>query len=125
MLAYATIGTMDLERAGLFYDALLAPLGAKRVRSFDRGIFYGEQAMELGVLLPADGGDPAPGNGTMVALQAPSREVVDSVHALALELGGSDEGGPGIRGRAESGWYGAYFRDPEGNKFAVFRIDPA
>lgn len=30
MIAYVTIGTNDLPRAGAFYDALLAEIGGKR-----------------------------------------------------------------------------------------------
>ena len=124
MLGYVTIGTNDLEKASAFYDAILAPLGAKRVHAFDRGIFYGETGMELAVVKPFDGEAAARGNGSMAALEAPARAVVVTVHAMALVLGGSDEGAPGIRGREESGFYGAYFRDPEGNKLCVFRIGP-
>lgn len=125
MIGYATVGTNTLDRAGRFYDALLEPLGAQRIHSFDRGIFYGEKVYELAVVTPFDGNTAKPGNGTMVALEAPTREAVDKVYALALKLGGSDEGGPGIRGRAESGFYGAYFRDLDGNKLCVFRMGPA
>ena len=125
MIGYATVGTNDLERAGRFYDALVEPLGAKRVHSFDRGIFYGERVYELAVVSPFDGNAAMPGNGTMVALEAPTREAVDKVYALALDLGGSDEGGPGIRGREESGFYGAYFRDLDDNKLCVFRMGTA
>ncbi len=52
----------------------------------------------------------------MVALVAKDRAQVDTVHALALELGAVDEGAPGPRGRT---FYGGYFRDPDGNKFNV------
>lgn len=125
MLGYAVVGSNDPETAGRFYDPLVELLGAKRMRSFERGIFYGVTSFELVVLKPFDGECAQPGNGTMVALQAPSRDVVDKAHALALDLGGSDEGAPGVRGREESGYYGAYFRDPEGNKLCVYRIGPA
>ena len=56
---------------------------------------------------------PNPGNGNMVAFTPGSKELVDKLHAKALELGGSDEGEPGQR---MDGFYGAYFRDPDGNK---------
>jgi hypothetical protein len=36
-----------------------------------------------------------------------------------LELGGADEGAPGERG---PGFYNAYFRDLDGNKFCLFKI---
>lgn len=37
--------------------------------------------------------------------------------AKAVALGGSDEGAPGPRG---SNFFGAYFRDLDGNKLAAF-----
>lgn len=125
MIGYAVVGSNDPEKAARFFDPLIEMLGAKRLHSFDRGIFYGVNDFELAIVTPFDGQAAAPGNGNMVALQAPSRGVVDAAYAAALDLGGTDEGGPGIRGREESGFYGAYFRDPEGNKFCVYRIGQA
>ena len=44
----------------------------------------------------------------------------------ALELGGSCEGPPGVRGEeGPDAFYGAYFRDLDGNKLAAFCIGPA
>jgi predicted lactoylglutathione lyase len=63
------------------------------------------------------------GNGTMVALSADTTEVVRQVHETALRLGGSDEGAPGWRGEP-GGFYGAYFRDLDGNKLCVYRVGP-
>ena len=51
---------------------------------------------------------------------------VDDFHAKALELGGTDEGAPGPRGpEGEKAFYGAYFRDLDGNKLCAFAIGPA
>jgi predicted lactoylglutathione lyase len=55
----------------------------------------------------------------MVSLVAPSREVVDQVYKDALAAGAKDEGAPGERTAA---FYGAYFRDPDGNKICVFKM---
>ncbi|KCZ94245.1 VOC family protein [Hyphomonas johnsonii] len=125
MIGYAVIGSDDIDSAGKFYDPIAQLLGARRIHAFDRGIFYGVTEFELAVVTPFNGEAMRPGNGTMVALKAPSRKVVNEVHALALETGGIDEGAPGIRRREESGFYGAYFRDPEGNKLCVYRMGPA
>jgi catechol 2,3-dioxygenase-like lactoylglutathione lyase family enzyme len=116
MLAYATLGTRDLAKAAAFYDAVLAPLGAKRfMEEPDYFIAWGnsEQGAGLGITYPFDKQQATVGNGCMVALGAASREQVDAVYAKALELGGSDEGAPGQR---SPGFYGAYFRDLDGNK---------
>ena len=120
MIAYANVGTNDLAKAKTFYDAVLAPLGATLLFSMDRAHIYGNgKGPMLNVNLPFDGKPANFGNGCMIALDAPSREVVHEVYATALELGGQDEGAPGPRGGEESGYYGAYFRDLDGNKFVV------
>jgi lactoylglutathione lyase len=59
------------------------------------------------------------GNGQMVAFLAHSRRVVDRVHAAALANAGSSEGPPGLRPEYHEHYYGAYFRDPDGNKLGV------
>jgi len=69
--------------------------------------------------LPFDGKPAQPGNGQMVALLAESRAVVDRCYAVALASGGTCEGPPGVRPHYHPHYYGAYFRDPEGNKLGV------
>lgn len=119
MIGYVTIGSNNLDRSVAFYDAVLAEIGARRISEMDRLKMYGTAAEGpmLGVCRPYDGKAAEPGNGTMVALAAGSREQVDSLHAKALSLGATDEGAPGER---MPGFYGAYFRDLDGNKFCVF-----
>ncbi|MFI4974601.1 MAG: VOC family protein [Caulobacterales bacterium] len=73
----------------------------------------------LAVCRPYDEKTATAGNGNIVALAAPSREVVDATYAAALANGGADEGGPGLRGDT---FYGAYFRDLDGNKVCVFKV---
>ena len=125
MIGYLTLGSNDIDRSLAFYDALMAELGAKRLMSSDEGqafTFYGT-AMDrpmVAICRPFDGEAARPGNGPMVGLAAKSREQVDRVHAAALELGAQDEGAPGIRPPEDMGFYGAYFRDPDGNKLCVF-----
>jgi catechol 2,3-dioxygenase-like lactoylglutathione lyase family enzyme len=65
-------------------------------------------------------GEPAHhGNGQMVALLAPDRDTVRRAYATALANGAADEGEPGLRPHYHADYYGAYFRDPEGNKLCV------
>lgn len=123
MIGYITLGTNDLERARDFYDALLAEMGAQRMMEFgDRGYAWGtspEQPM-LSIFKPYDGQPATVGNGVMIALAADSRDTVDRIHKKALELGGADEGKPGLREVGLEGFYVAYFRDLDGNKLDVF-----
>lgn len=119
MIAYTTVGTNDLPRACAFYDALLGELGAERAMDFGRFIAWasGDGQPMFAVCIPENEKEAVPGNGTMVALAAQNPAAVDRLHAKAMELGGSDEGAPGLRGDA---FYLAYARDPDGNKLAFF-----
>ena len=118
MIGYVTLGTNDIERAASFYDALLSELGASRAYGTDRlaAWRFGTEGPLLVLNMPYDKGVASAGNGTMVALKVDGVQTVDLLHALALRLGASDEGAPGPRG---NGFYGAYFRDPDGNKLNV------
>jgi len=122
MIGYVLLGTNDLERARKFYDGVLAELDCKRTMSMETMQGYGNSAspVMLGVCVPYDKKPATAGNGTMVSLAAPSRDVVGRVHAKALASGAKDEGAPGLRGET---FYGAYFRDPDGNKLCVFTMD--
>ena len=121
MIGYTTIGTNDLERARRFYDAVLAPLGGRRTLTYERSQYYGspQRGAMLGVTLPFDGQAATVGNGWMVALSAAEPSVVDQVHAAALAAGGACEGPPGQR---MDNFYGAYFRDLDGNKICIFKM---
>jgi catechol 2,3-dioxygenase-like lactoylglutathione lyase family enzyme len=121
MISYITLGTSDLAKARAFYDAALSPLGY---------VLSGSDPDEIGYSLPGDirtriwvthpyNKEPASfGNGSMVALDAPSRAAVDAFHAGGLAAGGSDEGAPGLR-RYGPNFYAAYLRDPDGNKISA------
>ena len=123
MIGYVTLGTNDLPRATAFYDTLLAEIKVGRLMAFgDRGHGWAA-AMDkpmLCVFKPYDGQPATVGNGVMVGLAVASRDEVDRLHAKALELGGKDEGAPGLRAVGGDGFYAAYFRDLDGNKLDVF-----
>lgn len=121
MIGYVTLGTNDIGRAAGFYDALLAEFGAKRVMEMEKFILWGVDPKRpmLSVTSPYDGRPATVGNGTMVALAARDPEMVQRVHERALALEAKDEGAPGQR---SDNFYGAYFRDPDGNKLAVFCV---
>ncbi len=119
MIGYVTLGTNDLAKSAGFYDALAREMGVGRMMETDTFIAWGEAggAAGMGLTKPFDGRAATVGNGVMVALSAKDRAQVDRIHALALSLGGTDEGAPGDRG---GGFYAGYFRDPEGNKLNAF-----
>lgn len=130
MIGYATLGTNDLDKARAYYDALLAEVGAKRLMEMDENGFtlYGVdmESPSIAITKPDNGATATAGNGNMLALQMQQRAEVDNFYAKGIALGGSDEGGPGVRGdEGPMAFYAAYFRDPEGNKLCAFRLGPA
>lgn len=125
MIGYVTLGTNNLERAIAFYDELLTLMGATRFMG-EAGRFQAwaiaPGTPAISVTTPHDGNAATVGNGTMVALVVDSKELVDTIHAKALALGGQDEGPAGPR---SDGFYAGYFRDIDGNKLNVFCLNPA
>jgi catechol 2,3-dioxygenase-like lactoylglutathione lyase family enzyme len=126
MYSHTTIGANDLVRAKEFYDAVLAPLGLEERYSGDGMIGWGLPGgrPQFLVVRPFDGGDPSVGNGSMIALLAATRGAVDACHAAAMALGGIDEGRPALRPQYHRNYYGAYFRDLDGNKICVVSHHP-
>ncbi len=133
MIGYVTVGSDNMPRARDFYDQLLgSTVGAKRIMEFgdDLGGFTmwgtGFDKPGFAVTNPYNKEHATAGNGNMTALAMDSRAKVDAVHAKALALGGTCEGPPGVRGdEGPQAFYGAYFRDLDGNKLCAFRIGPA
>jgi catechol 2,3-dioxygenase-like lactoylglutathione lyase family enzyme len=127
MFSHVMVGARDLARTCAFYDAVLAPLGLqRRWEGQDDGgppgigwAAPGSRVPTFFVQEPFDRQPASAGNGCMVAFLAPFPEAVGQAHAAGLAAGGADEGAPGERLQYGRGYYGAYLRDPEGNKLHV------
>lgn len=126
-LNYVMLGSNDVPRARVFYDALLPIIG---------GTLEAEYMPHAFCYLLRDGGriwvatpynrEPATtGNGTMIGLLCSSQSEVDAAHAMALAQGGADEGAPGDRPQYGPGFYGAYARDLDFNKLSFVHIEDA
>ena len=121
LIGYATLGTNDKSKAIEFYDPIMKKLGAERFFSNDQMNCWALNKTYLfAVTNPYDGSSATVGNGTMIGLPVSSADKVDELYVLALSLGGVDEGPPGPRG---GGFYGAYFRDLDGNKLVFYHLD--
>jgi catechol 2,3-dioxygenase-like lactoylglutathione lyase family enzyme len=122
MLHHISLGVSDIAQSGAFYDAALAPLGYGRVWE---DIRPGEPDQAIGYGVPGGGdklaikhqpeGVRPPGPGFHLAFAAPSRLAVAAFHKAALALGGTDNGGPGLRTHYGPNYYAAFVVDPDGH----------
>jgi catechol 2,3-dioxygenase-like lactoylglutathione lyase family enzyme len=124
LISHVFIGVNDFDNAFDFYSGVMTeldlqlkfcdptkPWAAWSSRSAPRPLFI--------IGRPYNGAPADAGNGPMVALIAASEAMVDRVYVRALALGATCEGPPGLRPEYHEGYYGAYFRDEEGNKLCV------
>jgi catechol 2,3-dioxygenase-like lactoylglutathione lyase family enzyme len=115
MIDHVSIPVRDLAASAAFYERLLEPLGYRRIAARPTTIGFGKKYPELWLNLRPD--MPADANpGAHVALRAASQDAVRAFHAAALAAGGTDDGAPGPRQAALTGYYGAFIRDPDGNR---------
>ena len=124
MLSHVHIGVTDFDRAFAFYEAVMKELGhpLKFVELERPWAGWKPPADERPLFVigrPFDGEAAAVGNGQMTAFLTSTREAVDRGYEKALEAGARDEGVPGLRPEYHADYYGAYFRDPDGNKLCV------
>lgn len=122
MLLTVRLGTDDKPKAKAFYDATLGALGVPPSEAPGEHpiLMYklpGGPALILGS--PRDGKPATHANGGTIVFGAPSEDAVRAWHAAGLANGGSSEGEPEPKPQA-GGAFGAYLRDPDGNKLGVY-----
>ena len=130
MFSHVFVSVDDFDRAFRFYGAVMDSLGVglrfcEREKPWAGWHSAGGSRPLFVICKPYDGLPHHPGNGQMVAFAAASRAVVRATHRIALENGGTCEGPPGLRPQYHENYYGAYFRDPDGNKICVVCHAPA
>lgn len=113
---HLSFGTNDRKRARTFYTPVLATLGLRLIDENDAGLNYGANTFLLSLVDPVDGQPATPGNGVHVAFAAEDRAMVDAFYQAALANGGTEDGAPGLRPAYNANYYGAFVRDPDGNK---------
>jgi catechol 2,3-dioxygenase-like lactoylglutathione lyase family enzyme len=114
MIDHIGLNISDFARSRAFYEAALAPLGIRTIRTETNTL--GNQALLMGddeiFFVVADG--ERPGEGSHVAFRARTAAEVDAFHAAALAAGGRDNGAPGLRPQYEGRYYAAFAFDPDG-----------
>lgn len=116
MIHHVSLGTNDLARARAFYDPVMQLLGLRLIDADAESADYGVGDILFSIETPVNGAPASAGNGTHVAFQALDRGMVRRFHELALAHGGADAGAPGVRAKYDAHYYGAFVRDPDGNK---------
>jgi catechol 2,3-dioxygenase-like lactoylglutathione lyase family enzyme len=124
VFSHIFVGVRNFDRALAFYAPLMEVLGndlrfCDRERPWAGWQSHPEPRPLFLIGAPHDGRAHTPGNGQMTAFLASTRATVDKAHEVALMMGGTSEGEPGFRPEYHEHFYGAYFRDPEGNKISV------
>jgi catechol 2,3-dioxygenase-like lactoylglutathione lyase family enzyme len=124
VLDHVALEVSDLDRSARFYDALMRPLGGRRIVDSPDGIGYGRDRPELWIMR-RPGGDPANGparsaangraaRGGHVAIAASGRRAVDAAHQAGLAAGGRDGGSPAAGAAGPPVRYSGFLVDPDG-----------
>ena len=118
MFTHVMIGSNDLERARLFYDATFAALGGKPGEMDARGrLIYVHEGCRLMITKPINGQPATSANGGTIGIAAASPEHVRAWHEAGTTYGGTAiESPPAER---PNGSFVAYLRDPDGNKLTA------
>jgi len=118
-LDHISVAVKDLEKSGEFYDIVFGFLDMTRISDRPATIGYGTRFPEFWINARPDM-EPVPiDTGSHIALRARSEDLVSNCYNAALENGGSDAGEPGPRQAALTAYFGAFFKDPDGNKVEV------
>ncbi|MET3527147.1 VOC family protein [Phenylobacterium koreense] len=128
MFNHIMVGSNDIERSRLFYDAVLGVLGAgppisHRADSGHNRLFYRHDGATFCISEPINGEAATGANGGTIGFKCGSADQVQTFHDTAIAHGGvSIEDPPGERNGSMGPMHLAYVRDPDGNKLcAVFR----
>ena len=112
MLDHVSIQCADLAASAAFYDAVLAPLGGRRVMDYQVAIGYGDDFPDFWI------GGHSTGEGfreSHLAFTAQDRAAVDAFFAAAVAAGAEVLHKPAVHPEYHEHYYGAFVRDPDGN----------
>lgn len=124
IFSHVRVGSTNPGASLAFYDATFAALGISGQHLADTHGMYGSP--ETGMFMvgpPADGEAATHANGGTIGFTAADPAAIDAWHAAGLANGGTCEGPPGLRDYGPDPMYGAYLRDPVGNKLCAFTLN--
>jgi catechol 2,3-dioxygenase-like lactoylglutathione lyase family enzyme len=123
MFTHSFLGTNDVEKSRAFYTSVMGALGHQAV-PLPHGTLFPSGAGALIVGQPANGEPHTVSNGHTLGFAAADSNMVDVWHAAGIANGGTCDGAPGVRPNSPGQQYGAYLRDPDGNKICAFAPNP-
>jgi catechol 2,3-dioxygenase-like lactoylglutathione lyase family enzyme len=116
MIDHISLAVRDLDACGVFYEAVLAALGYKKLVARPGTIGFGKKYPEFWLNERRSASPVDANSGTHIALRAPDAAAVQAFHAAALAAGGQSYGAPALRPEYTAGYYAAFVCDPEGNR---------
>ena len=119
-LNYVMLGSNNVAKARIFYDAVMPVIGGKLAAEYMPDAFCYELigGGRIWIATSYNRETATPGNGTMIGLLCRGKEEVDAAHNAVLLNGGENEGNPGPRPQYGPEFYGGYARDLDGNKMS-------
>jgi catechol 2,3-dioxygenase-like lactoylglutathione lyase family enzyme len=121
MFSHIMIGSNDIARSKMFYDALFGVMGGPPgVQDAKGRLIYSHRGGRLLVTKPIDGEAATGANGGTIGFAMDGPEQADAWHKAGVENGGTAiEDPPGVRQGGSGSMYLAYLRDPDGNKLCA------
>ena len=116
MIDHVSISVRDLDRAALFYEAVLGAIGYLRLRNRPTTVGFGKRYPEFWLNHRPSMPPVKPDVGAHICVRAADVEAVRRFYAAALAAGGASDGEPGPRPEYSERYYAAFIRDPEGNR---------
>jgi catechol 2,3-dioxygenase-like lactoylglutathione lyase family enzyme len=113
MLDHVSIQCADPAASAAFYDAVLAPLGGRRVLDFGEVIGFGVGQQPDFWIGPRQTGEGF--RESHLAFAAPDRAAVRAFFEAAVARGAEVLHEPRVWPEYHPGYYGAFVRDPDGN----------
>ncbi|KAJ9130759.1 hypothetical protein NKR23_g12034 [Pleurostoma richardsiae] len=134
-IGHISLGVRDYDASKAFYTAALAPLGLRLVYDSEspaeatpappaespegghrrRTLGFGPDE-EHEMINVFEYGDKAhaPGQGSHIAFNAPTRAAVEQFHDAAVRCGGKSNGEPGLRSKYGPRYFASFVIDPDG-----------
>lgn len=117
-----SIQCADVADSAAFFDAVLAPLGGRRVFDFGETIGYGSEFPDFWL------GARRTGEGfreSHLAFTAPDRDAVHAFFDIAIARGAEVLHEPRVWPEYHEHYFGAFVRDPDGNNVEAVCHSPA